>query len=761
MDGCFVIRETGIVKDKGTSANLNTNPVSSQRRYITYRRANEKACNSLAAIDVCVIIKSKGETAPHSFNEIPKNLNNNIFGASIFLCYKKALISAKHIKYLPKVLFRYPQADASSTASYKFPLQVSSFGLPMGAMIESWPSKIAHQLNSHPQFSTFVLNVNDGGATITKIYGACLTFYENFNKMSLSVEQAKILNYDLDSQENDNILKVNKCMLLLSQHPFFESFKKLLFFLHKLCYNNMKTSISIERYISHFINNIPFPTVQKPRVLVSLTHEDEVSFYLPEESILPQSGASFVELLKNLGSENCTNVLLYVLLQKSIMVHSLRPAVLTGVVEAISCIIFPFFWNYTYIPMLPLSKCDMIEAPGSYIFGMDSRYFDMFDTPSIAICVDLDTNSISLPDDCKNLNSKQMPKRAVNTLKNRLNSLSNEINDLMQIKRELNKVGYLKIKDDIEIKRRERECEISIREEFLRFMIAILQNYKSYLRTGTRRPDIKAKDRNISTYYDISAFIRSRDSSSQSFYKELVQTQLFNDFIINISFLSELDQTIADSLAFFDDCCNRVVNSNTSLLKLNRFINDQTIVILPPEPLSNNSDEEFLYNGLPDLKFENFCVGGGDENINCDTYCNQHNDDLISSNKRLINTPMGIRSKAEKLQAQQRLDSQFSANRSSKSWSYCLLSNAYALWFIYLPFYLETCESKVIGLNNAFKVLVKMQKQLLTQPDEVNKNSFSYANLYIISPFRFVIAYSCNFVRYTSNLHSLLRFFCI
>ena len=137
MDGCFVIRETGNVRGSGTSANLNTNSLSSQRRYVTYRRANDKVCNSLAAIDICVIIKSKGELAPHSFNEIPKNLNNNLFGASIYICYKKALIPAKHIKYIPKVLFRYPQSDAS--LAYKFPQQVSTFGLPMGAMIESWP----------------------------------------------------------------------------------------------------------------------------------------------------------------------------------------------------------------------------------------------------------------------------------------------------------------------------------------------------------------------------------------------------------------------------------------------------------------------------------------------------------------------------------------------------------------------------------------------------------------------------------------------
>jgi hypothetical protein len=222
------------------------------------------------------------------------------------------------------------------------------------------------------------------------------------------------------------------------------------------------------------------------------------------------------------------------------MIHSLRPAVLTGVVEAISCIIFPFLWKYAYIPMLPLSKCDMIDAPGSFIFGMDSRYFDMFDTPSSVICVDLDTNSMSLSEDCKNMNSRNLPKKAVNVLKSRFNILANEINFLTNRKRDLNRIGKTTIKEELEIKRRERECEIEIREAFLRFMTSLLHNYKAYLRTGMRRPDIKAKDRNLSTYYDIDGFIRSRDSSSQAFYRELVQTQLFNDFIINISFLSEL-----------------------------------------------------------------------------------------------------------------------------------------------------------------------------------------------------------------------------
>lgn len=49
----------------------------------------------------------------------------------------------------------------------------------------------------------------------------------------------------------------------------------------------------------------------------------------------PFSGANFSTLLMNLGPENCATLLLFVLLEGKILLHSLRPAVLTGVAEAV------------------------------------------------------------------------------------------------------------------------------------------------------------------------------------------------------------------------------------------------------------------------------------------------------------------------------------------------------------------------------------------------------------------------------------------
>lgn len=57
----------------GHCANVNN---SSSKTFLTYRRAKEDApCNQLVVIDICVLLVNKGETPPHAYCLINKNLN--------------------------------------------------------------------------------------------------------------------------------------------------------------------------------------------------------------------------------------------------------------------------------------------------------------------------------------------------------------------------------------------------------------------------------------------------------------------------------------------------------------------------------------------------------------------------------------------------------------------------------------------------------------------------------------------------------------
>lgn len=49
----------------------------------------------------------------------------------------------------------------------------------------------------------------------------------------------------------------------------------------------------------------------------------------------PRSGASFLTLLQNLGADNAVTLLVAVLTEQKLLIHSLRPDVLTSVGEAL------------------------------------------------------------------------------------------------------------------------------------------------------------------------------------------------------------------------------------------------------------------------------------------------------------------------------------------------------------------------------------------------------------------------------------------
>lgn len=125
-------------------------------------------------------------------------------------------------------------------------------------------------------------------------------------------------------------------------------------------------TIPIEKYIIQLIEEVPFPG---PRTLLQLTpaFKDRVVLTQPEDLPLPRSAAGFRQLLLNLGSENSLQVLLLALTEQKILIHSLRPDILTAVAEAVSSFLFPFKWQCPYIPLCPLGKFVLSDDEACFI----------------------------------------------------------------------------------------------------------------------------------------------------------------------------------------------------------------------------------------------------------------------------------------------------------------------------------------------------------------------------------------------------------
>lgn len=86
------MKDTMLVEQSfyGNCGNINN---GNSKIYLTYRRSKPDApCNQLVVTDICVILKSKGESPPHAFNLIQRNLNKGFVGSDVFLCYKVRIL---------------------------------------------------------------------------------------------------------------------------------------------------------------------------------------------------------------------------------------------------------------------------------------------------------------------------------------------------------------------------------------------------------------------------------------------------------------------------------------------------------------------------------------------------------------------------------------------------------------------------------------------------------------------------------------------
>uniref|UniRef100_A0A671V5S4 DENN/MADD domain containing 4A n=1 Tax=Sparus aurata TaxID=8175 RepID=A0A671V5S4_SPAAU len=688
--GCHIVQTT----PSGRPANISSS--SSQRIYITYRRApKSQPHTSLAVTDVCIIIPGKGETPPHTFCKVDKNLNSSMWGSSVYLCYKKSLAKANTIAYKAGLLCRYPKEDYES---FPLPESVPMFCLPMGATIECWP---AHTKHSLPVFSTFVLT----GASGEKVYGAAIQFYEPYSEENLSERQRSQLGLPSSDLGPDGTRSVysNKSICLLSHWPFFQSFRSFLTFLYRYSISGPH-ALPIEKHISHFMQTVPFPSTQRPRILVQLSPHDSLMLSQPVSSPLPLSGGSLSTLLLNLGPKNAATLLVLAVTEHKILVHSLRPAVLTSVTEALVSMIFPFHWPCPYIPLCPLALAGVLSAPCPFIVGVDSRYFDLYVPPADISCVDLDTNTISQKDDKKALTWKILPRRACKHLLNTLNKLHQQLTEGESDVQMEHTVTDSELNGGKSL----HTLELEIQEAFLRFMAAILRGYRSYLLPITQAPSEKTTD--ASSLFDHQGFLKSRDRSHQRFYSLMTKTQMFSRFIEECSFVSDKDA----SLAFFDECVDKTDSERpeeTRLIELDEsHRSEHTVYVNPPElpPLPEGEEHPLCYR-----------YHSADQSLNdrYETDCFLSFTLFYSEKSTTMNHPYMCSVLSQEIKSAQRMAKTYSS--MPQMWSKCLLRHCYGLWFICLPGFVGTCHSKVRALRTAYDVLRKMQDKKLQAPDEV------------------------------------------
>uniref|UniRef100_A0A9J8B381 DENN domain containing 4B n=1 Tax=Cyprinus carpio carpio TaxID=630221 RepID=A0A9J8B381_CYPCA len=678
------------------SASLSSGGPTMHRTFLMFRRApDSQALNTLGVTEISLLMPSKGETAPHTYCRVDKNLNTGMWGPALYLCYKRSVAKANALVYEAGLISRYPEEDLES---FPLPDSVPVFCLPMGVTVESWPLNTKYQL---PVFSTFVLTSASGD----KVYGAAIQFYEAYPRESLSERQCVRLGLlsVVDRRPITNrSVQVKKSICVLSHWPFFSVFQKFLTFIYRYSISGPHV-LPLEKHISSFMHNVPFPSAQRPRILVQLSPYDNLLLCQPVSSPLPLSGASFVKLLQNLGPENACSLLLAVLTEHKLLLHSLRPDVLTSVSEALVSMSFPLRWPCPYIPLCPLRMADVLCAPMPFIVGVHSSYFDLYDPPTDVVCVDLDSNTIFQSEDKKPLSWRSLPRKHGKILLNSLSNLHKTLEKIYTPGQEEATLEFLLTDYDL-IYGRQKQLELEIQEAFLRFMSSLLRGYRSFLLPITQAPSDRTTD--CSSLFNLQGFLKSRDRTQQKFYTQLTKTQMFTQFIEECSFVSDRH----GCLEFFDECVQKVdVEKPEDVRLIDRdecHSGEHTVFIMPPEEPQEADGSEcpahYSYDTFPVLQSDLF---------------DRPQDQLqIPAKGSAPSSPAPRRTKQEIKLAQKKAQKYSTV---PEMWSKCLLGHCYGLWFICLPTFVRAESNKVRALHAAYEVLKHMETRKVVLPDEV------------------------------------------
>lgn len=320
----------------------------------------------------------------------PSHLDKNLSKSS----------SPEDLHLWPHVSDCYPSQEAHS--DMLFPGHLPSFVLPSGCC----PSKT----QKAPIFYTFVLTLGDGD----RVYGGALQIYDEH------IESDHLRDFILSSGYEGNlpkwlevetdILFLPKCLILLSHYPFFDIFRESLLQLYRITL--VEAPLPIERYIANLVSEVPLPPPGKIRIEVSFTSKSIIRIERPPPNRLPLANFSFRPLFASLSVANIMVVFGCLLEERKIALLSSHCSILTPVAESLLSALFPFEWQGLYIPLMPYSMLDILDAPVPFLVGLDSRYLQETPPhrrPKGVMLVDLDRDVIHLGIDDMTGENRQIP----------------------------------------------------------------------------------------------------------------------------------------------------------------------------------------------------------------------------------------------------------------------------------------------------------------------------------------------------------------
>lgn len=344
--------------------------------------------------------------------------------------------SPTEIRFLPDVIDTFPEMHGDSP----LPAHIAEFAFPGG--FELSKTYVA------PVFFSFVLTNVSG----VKIYACALKFYEELHPLEVVSliaphyhrarhrrRPSRILQQPDGNDDNQRTqlpqwvqdlsgdvasapgpVFCPKCIIVTSHYPYFSAFRQFLQQIYRVTLS--ESPMPIERYIANFLAEIPLPPPGQIQVQLTLPDRNLI-ISRPPKNDLPLVDFPFRPLFQVLDLNNVLLVFSCIALELKVVLCSKHVGLLTPVAEALMAMLLPFSWQGAYIPVLPMSLIDVIDAPVPFLVGTHSDCLKQVASRTTnVVFVDLDHNRVipAVDDSGKNIAVPKIPDREGSKLRAKL-----------------------------------------------------------------------------------------------------------------------------------------------------------------------------------------------------------------------------------------------------------------------------------------------------------------------------------------------------
>lgn len=207
-------------------------------------------------------------------------------------------------------------------------------------------------------------------------------------------------------------------------------------------------------------------------------------FQLPS---IPEN-SNLTEYYNAVDTNNMITIFASMLFERRIIIKSKKLRRLSACVQSANDIIYPMTWQHIFIPILPMQFIDCLLAPMPFLIGVPEEVMKKVNRTDIGevVILDADNNSIETPFD----DLSCIPAEVIGPLKKQLKNKSTLLGD-------------------------------AVSRAFLRALVHLIGGYRDALKFQPGR--------NVT--FDEETFIQTRSASLKPFIKEMLNLQIFRQFI--------------------------------------------------------------------------------------------------------------------------------------------------------------------------------------------------------------------------------------